>query len=392
MKMQMLFGAIVIAFSTSVVAVSSEAYVTDSGVMITPIINTGYKYDNNIFSQKNDTKGSGIFTLAPKANFLLDDGINNYQLDMGVESGTFLNSSDDNYLTGNLGFKGHIEPSSRSRFDINLDANKEVEPRGTGITEGLGDVVDEPLSYNEQMAKLSYEYGSLASSGRIAIMGRYYNKNYTNFTDITRYRSFNESTLGSTFFYTTNASTDAFFEIKGGPIKYDASADISRDSDEFSALLGLKWEATALTSGSFKIGQEQKNFVDSRREDFKGVSWEGNVDWQPLTYTTLSFETSRSAKNPDVQGDYISESIYGVNWEHDWNEKITSNVNYNYTNEDYSGFERLDKTNDFYVDVIYGFKRWVDVSVYIEYTDKDSTNENIIYDKNLIGLDFTFSL
>ena len=226
-------------------------------------------------------------------------------------------------------------------------------------------------------------------------MARYYNKNYTNFTELTGridVRSFNQSTLGSTFFYTTNASTDAFFEIKAGPIKYDVSETISRDSDMLSALVGVKWEATALTSGSFKIGQEQKNFSDAAREDFKGVSWEGNVDWKPLTYTTLTLETSRAAKDPDVQGDYISESVYAANWQHEWNEKVTSTLNFSYVREEYTGAERLDKSNNLYADVSYKFRRWLDVAFYIEYTDQDSTRDDIVYDKNVVGLDFTFSL
>jgi hypothetical protein len=392
MKMNLLLGVTAIAFSGSVIAVEPEPYITDSGIVIIPILNAGYQYDNNIFSEASNASGSGIFTIAPAVKFLLDDGINNYQLDVGAESGTFLDSSDDNYVSGSLGFTAHIEPSSQSRFDLALEANNESEPRGTGLTEGLGDSIDEPLLYNDQLAELTYEYGSLASSGRIAVMGRYYNKNYTNFTDITQFRSYNQSTLGSTFFYTSNASTDAFFEIKVGVIKYDAINLVSRDSDVYTALVGIKWEATALTSGSFKIGQEQKKFSDSSRENFKGISWEGNVNWKPLTYTTVTLETSRSAKEPDLQGDYIGESSYGVNWEHEWNEKITSTLNFSYIREDYTGFERLDKSNNLYVDVNYEFKRWVDVLLYIAYTDQNSTSDNIVYDKTVVGLDFVFSL
>ena len=392
MKMNMLLSGIAIAFSSSVLAVEPEAYITDSGIVITPIINAGYKYDNNIFSQEDDTKESGIFMFSPTTNFLLNDGVNSYQVDIGAQWGMFIDSSDDNSFAGDLGFKTHLEPSSRSRFDIELEANKKVETRGTGITEGLGDFVDEPLSYNEQLAQLTYEYGSLSSSARIAFMGSYYNKNYTNFDAITQFRNFNKSTVGSTFYYSTNSNTDAFLELKGGSTKYDLSENVSRDSDDFTAYVGVEWEATALTSGSFKIGQEEKDFSDAGREDFKGVSWEGNINWQPLTYTTLSLTTSRSTKNPDVQGDYIKESIYGANWTHEWNEKVTSTLNYSYRHEDYSGFERVDKNNNYYADVIYQFKRWADISLYMEYTDKDSTNENIVYDKTIIGLDFTFSL
>ena len=392
MKINILLSAILIAISSTAAAESPDSYMTDSGITITPTLNTGFKYDDNIFNQTNDTTGSSIFTIAPAVTFLLDDGINNYQLDFGVESGSYLDSHDDNYLTGNLDFKSHLEASSRSRFDIALELGQDVEARGTGITEGQGDVFDQPIQFNDQLAKLTYEFGDLSSNGRIALTGKYYNKKYTNFTDATQFRSFDQPTLGTTFFYTTNANTEAFIEINGSSIGYDSSESVSRDSDIYNALIGLKWEATALTSGSFKIGQEQKKFADSGRKDFKGVSWEGQVDWKPLTYTTLTLETSRSAKDPDVQGDYISESMYGASWNHEWSEFFTSNLNLSYTHEDYSGFERVDKTNDLYADVVYKFTRWSDVSFFVELTDKDSTNENVIYDKNIIGFDFTLSL
>jgi hypothetical protein len=395
-KIYMLLAATALGYSSAAVAVEPGVYTTDSGIVITPLLNAGYKYDNNILNQGSNTQESGIFTLAPTVTFLLDDGINNYQVDIGVEWDMFMDSSADNSYAGNIHFNSHLEPSSQSRFDVKLEANKEVERRGTGISEGNGGDFFEPLSYNEQLAQLTYEYGSLASSARVAFMGSFYSKDYTNFEATTQFRNLNRPTLASTFFYSTNANTDAFFEIKASAVKYDINQDASRDSDVYTALIGIKWEGSALTTGSFKIGQERKIFLDDSRESFKGMSWEGNVDWKPLTYTTLSLETSRKAKDPDVQGDYIQESVYGVNWAHEWNEKVSSTMNFSYMNEDYAGSEagseRVDKSLNLHADVSYRFKRWVDVALYIQYTDKDSTSENIVYNKSIVGLDFIYSL
>ncbi|MBU2870040.1 outer membrane beta-barrel protein [Colwellia sp. E2M01] len=392
MKVTTLLKTMLLIVSFSAFGAEPEAYITESGIAIIPAINTGYKYDNNIFSQADGTSSSGIFIISPVVTFLLDDGINNYHLNIGGESGTYISSADDNYLTGNISFKSHLEPSYRSRFDLSLETKKEEEPRGTGLTEGLGELLFKPIQFIDQTAQLKYEYGSLKSNGRIAIMGRYYNKNYTNFSELTQFSSFYQSTLGATFFYSTNSSTDAFFELRGAGINYFEAISVSRDSDVYAALVGIRWKATALTSGSFKIGQEQKKFAEPLRNDFKGISWKGSITWQPLTYSTFTFDTSRQAKDPDVQGDYISESVYGLNWRHKWSAKVTSNITYNYTNEDYSGFERQDKTNDLFSSINYQFKRWADIAFYIELTDKDSTNNNVIYDKNVIGLDITFSL
>jgi hypothetical protein len=393
MKRNILLGATAIAFNSSAFAVEPAAYTTESGVVITPIVAMQYKYDDNIYNQGGNTQGSEILTLSPTANFLLDDGINNYQIDVGLESGSFFNNSDDNYLEGFLHFNTHLEASSTSRLDISLEANKEVERRGSGITEGSGAAVAKPLSYNNQLASLTYEYGGLSSPGRIALSGSYYNKNYTNFSELTEAYNYNRYTLGSTFYYSSNDTTDIVFDIKGGNTNYDLVETSSRDSSFYTALVGIQWEATALTSGSFKIGQEEKSFSDEGRESFKGIGWEANVDWKPLTYSTLSLETSRRAKEPDTEGDYIKETVYSANWAHSWSELLSTNVNYTYVNEDYTSLtNRLDKTNALYIDVNYKFKRWVDVALFIEHLDKDSTNDSIIYDKSIVGLNFTFSL
>ena len=391
-KMNVLVSAIALAFSCSALAAEPVAYETESGVNIIPVIATGYKYDDNIFSQGKDTQSSGIFTLAPAVSFLVGDGVNTFQVDFGVESGTFIDSEDDDYVTGNLGYKGHFEASSSARFDLNVGVNLGVEPRGTGITEGTGDAVDEPVTYEEQEAELNYEYGSASSKASIALDGRFYSKSYTNFQEFTRVRSFDASSLTGTFFYSTNSRTDAFVELKSETIGYDANGLVSRDSDVFSALVGVKWEATALTSGSIKVGQQEKSFDNAMREDFSGVSWDALVQWQPLTYTTLSFNTSRNAKDPNVVGDYINESLYGVNWVHQWDEKISTTLGFNFTNEDYSGITREDETTMLTANVAYEIRRWVDMSLYINTTNKESTNDAIVFDKSIVGLNFTFSL
>jgi len=392
MKRNLLVSAIALVFSGSVLANEPAAYITDSGVSITPVIDAGQKYDDNIFSQATNPQSSIIYTVAPAVNFALGDGVNTHEVDVAFESGTYLDSSDDNYITGSLGYAGHFEASSSSKFDVSIDANWKIEPRGTGITEGLGDTATEPLKFEEQIAELGYEYGSASSKARVAFDGRFYSKSYSNFKEVTQARSFDAPSLAGTFFYSTNSRTDAFIELKAETIGYDVQEAVSRDSDVYSALVGVKWEATALTSGSVKIGQQQKSFDNANREDFSGVSWDASVQWQPLTYTTLSFNTSRNARDPNVVGDYINESIYGVNWAHQWSQKLSTTLGYNFTDEDYSGVTRVDETSMLSADLSYDLARWVEISLYANATDKVSTTDTIVFDKSIVGINFIFSL
>lgn len=382
--------------SATVYAVEPATVNLDNGVVITPLISTGYKYDNNIFSESSNTKSSGIFTVVPSVNLLLEDGVNNYNIDLAINSGTYLSSSDDNYLNTNLGFGVHLEPSSQSRFDITGEANWLSEERGTGLTEGLGDIVDEPLTYSEQKFGAAYEYGALSAPARVEVSVDYYNKGYTNFTDITELRDYDSMKLASTFYYGTGASTDILFEISRDAIDYSKSdtSESNRDSNDYRALAGVKWEATALTSGEVKIGYQEKDFSSANRENFSGLSWDASVTWQPLTYSTIDFVTSRAARDPNVIGDYIDESFYSATWGHDWNSKLSTQLFVSYMNEDYSGGSttRSDDTTILSMSVNYNFLRWLDVSLFTDFTDKNSTNANILFDKTVVGVNFVIAM
>ena len=367
---------------------------TESGILITPLLQTGLKYDDNIFSQSQDEKGSTILTIDPTVNFLLDDGINSYSVDVGLNSGTFFSSSDDNYLDGFLGFDIHLEPSSMSRFDLSASANWTTEARGTGITEGLGEAVTEPLTYRDQVVTGTYEFGALSTNAKMAFDAKYYNKEYTNFENNTKYRNYDSFLFGTTFSYNTGAATDVFVEVNKDAIRYDhiEPQQSTRSSDDYRALVGIKWEATALTTGSVKLGYQNKDFEARNRENFSGLSWDAGVTWQPLTYTSFNFSTKRAAKDPNVEGSYINESVHSVAWNHEWATRLNTSVSASYVKEDYSGVSRKDDTTTLSAQANYVLQRWVDVSVYVDITDKDSTRDNIYFDKNLVGVNFTFSM
>ena len=386
--------AMATVFSSAVYAVEPTAINLDNGLSVTPFLSTGYTYDNNIFSDATKTKSSGILTIAPSVNLLLDDGVNQYSADVTVTSGTFTSSSDDNFLNTELSGAVHLEPSSQSRFDLTGSANWLSEPRGTGITEGLGDSVSEPLTYAEQSLGVAYEYGALSSKARVAFNVDYYNKGYTNFEDFTKFRDYDSVKLGSTFYYSTGAATDALFEVSVDKIDYieAVAADVNRDSNDYRALAGLKWEATALTAGEVKVGYQEKDFDNAGREKFSGLSWDASVQWQPLTYSTFDFATSRSAKDPNVIGDYIKESLYSASWIHNWSQRLASRLSTTYTNEEYSGIDRTDKTTTLSAAADYSLARWVDVSLFTDYTDKDSNQSNIYFDKLIVGVNFTMSM
>ncbi|WP_372771174.1 outer membrane beta-barrel protein [Pseudoalteromonas sp.] len=395
MKKSILTCAIATLLSFNVQANNEPGAIrTESGFIVTPLLDLGLKHDDNIYSRSSDETSSAIFTVDPSVNFLLDDGVNSYTIDVGILSGFYSEDSTDNFVDGFLGLGGHFEPSSKSRFDINLDANWTTEQRGTGLTEGTGNTVDKPIRYAEQTLSGEYEYGSKSAFGRLAVMAEYYNKDYLNYKEQTQYRNLEHVMLGGKFIYNTQSGSDAFVELKNTAVNYDVTNpnELSRDSNDINASVGIEWEATALTSGSAKIGYEEKEFDDSGRAKHSGISWEVGVTWQPLTYSSLDFTTSKSADETLTEGDFIDATTLGVAWTHDWNDRVSSQLAVDYSDEKYVGINRDDSELTLTAAIDYQMLRWVGFNFYIEIVDKDSTNDNIYFDKNVVGVNTRLSL
>ena len=374
---------------------SPGSVMTKDGAEITPTLQIGMSSNNNFFSTPVSEESRLIWTITPNIKAAIEDGPDSYNLDLGTSSSLHNKDSADNFTQVNIGAGVYKEFTSQHRLDINGDADWLYEPRGSGLTEGLGDAVNELVKYQQQNVLARYEYGAQSSKAQVALSAGFFSKKYQNFRAVSQYRDYDKSLIGVTGYYNTQASTRTFLEVKQENYRYDVlqANGISRDSDDVKILMGMEWEATAVTSGSFKLGYQNKDFSSNERESFSGLSWEAGVSWQPLSYSTVQFITSRSAKDPLVQGDYIKESIYGVNWTHNWSDYLSSLAGINYIDEQYTGeVGRKDKTKSARLGLNYVASQFGMVSTYVDFIDRDSTQSAIEFDRVIVGINFTLGL
>ena len=388
---------VALGLSAPVVAVELPAgsIITKDGAEVTPTLQLGVSSNDNFFMTPAATQSRLIWNIAPSLNALIEDGPDSYTFDIASSTSFHNKDTTDNFTQVNVGAGVHKEFTSQHRLDVTGDSDWLYEPRGAGLTEGQGSAINELVHYQQQSLNARYEYGALSSKAQLALITGYYNKNYQNFTAISQFRDYDKPMLGIIGYYNTQAGTRAFLEVKQENYHYDVidSNGITRDSDDVKVLLGMEWEATAITTGSFKVGYQNKDFESNLRENFSGLSWEAAAVWKPLTYTTLQLVTSRAAKDPLLEGDYIRESVYGATWQHEWSDYLSSVVSANYIDQKYSGnFNRKDKVKNARLGLNYLASNFGMVTGYVDFIDRDSTETNIEFDRVIVGLNFTFAL
>ncbi len=379
--------------SAGVQAVDPQAIKTESGFDITPLLSTGLKYDDNITSVSANETDSWIMTVLPSLKASRDDGVTSLEFSAAAYHGNYFSSSSDNFTDTLLGGLFNTQLSEQGKLNVKADMVWGHEDRGTGITEGLNNNLDDPTRFNNQTLSGYYEYGAVAAPARVRFGARYFNKEYMNQREVTQFRDYDSTMGGINFYYDTLSGTTAVLETCIVDIGYDfVDPEAPRDSKETNVKAGAEWQISALTSGEFKLGYQKKEFDDSTRDDFSGVAWTVNANWAPLTYSNFNLGTGRKAKDPLQGGDYIKETTYTLSWYHNWSEAVQTQLAYNRLEEEYVGINREDENDSYTASIKYAFRRFVDVSLFTTMTDKTSSVPGIEFDRNIVGVNFDFSL
>ena len=361
---------------------------TESGIDFTPLLQSRLSHDDNIASANADEEASWILAVTPSLTASLEEGANQYSATVSLASGTYFSSSADNFLDVYADARAKVDLNQSNRFQTTVAYFSGHEARGTGVSEGLGNVQNEPTKFNTLNLNGFYEYGAISTPARVRAVAGYFDKEFTNFESVTQFRNSDTVNLGLLFFYDTQATTSLVFEVLQEETTYDV-VDItgSRDSTTMKYRLGVEWEATALTSGSLRVGLQDKNFDNAARKDFSGLTWQASITYAPLSYSQFQLSTGRQAKDPNLEGDFVKETLHSVNWLHGWTELLTTNLGVNYSHEAYTGADRTDTTKGVKVSAAYLLRSNIKLTSGVDITRKTSSVEQIRFDKNVIFFD-----
>ena len=292
---------------------------TDVGIDLLPALNTGFKHDDNVTRVQDDKLSSWIFTVAPSVKATLLDGTTSYTVSAAVKDAQYMSSRPDEFTDGYWEGEAKFSPEDGQKFKLKSNRSWLHEDRGTGISEGRGSLQNSVTKFNSTLTEADYEYGRDGSRAKLKFNGQMYSKEFENFRDVTVFRDYDYYLGGAGFFYQMEGSYSLFVEANQANIQYnkiDPSGD--RNSLDTNYRAGVEWEISSVTTGTAKVGYQDKNFDLAAREDFNGFAWEAILLWQPLTYSGFDIATGRRAKDVDsvaVIGDYIIETTYALGLE-----------------------------------------------------------------------------
>lgn len=363
---------------------------------LTPELSLETKYDDNITKQTDaDKRHSLVALLNPSLQAVADNGEQRYTLGYAFEGGSYASSSVDNYADNRLNAGFDWTLNHRNKLSLSADYFDGREDRGTNDFSAGAASPDELI---EEKLGASYTFGGETSKGRLVAVLESLDKEYSNHRELTAGRDRKDLKAGATFYWRVAGGTDVLIEATQTDIDYvnDPAVVVgdldTLDSELNELFVGVTWLATAKTQGTIKVGQTERDYADTDRENSSNTSWDMNVLWSPLSYSTFTFTAARKAT--ESSGNYIDGDAYGVEWNHQWSDALTSKVHYKLAVEDQTDLDvgRTDDLNEYGVRVDYAMRRWLSLGLSFDYSDRDSNRNNFDYERNVTALHFKASL
>jgi len=350
-----------------------------------PGLDLAQGYDDNLFWTDRDTKSSAYTVVSPYVRAEAKTGPDKYDATLRVANGRFWNSSNDNYTDYSLLGNGDIVFDGRTGLKLSAEYKHGHDPRGS--TDAV--FTSTPDQWNNYRLDSVLRYGAQGAQGRIEINAGAFARRYTNHSSTTDDLNHNEWHGGGTFFWRAMPRTDVLVGAQHRNINYtDETFGPTQSATENLFYGGLKWEATAKTTGTVRLGQLRRNFDASSFKDYSSFYWDAAARWSPLTYSVFDFLTGKRTDEATGVGSAIAVSYYRAIWNHAWSSRVRTQALAGYSRADYldSSPNRLDKTATFGAKVSYDFRRWLTLGAEYTYTERNSNLNFDDYKRNLFLL------
>lgn len=383
-------GSLMPDYSAVADPVNASPGTTAGPFVVYPSIAVTEGYNDNVTLRQNNQIKSAVTVIAPALVAEVKGASTTFNLGYFGAFTRYSSSSADNIDSNAVRANAIFDFTARSRLSLLGSYSLGADPRGSTFA-STG--VATPNRFRTTQAGGVFSYGAAGAQGRIEVEGLATQTRYINNRTVTATLDFDSYRYGGTFFWRIGPKTEWLIQATQIDTNYLSATSI-QDGHETRYLTGVKWEATAATTGMFKIGYAQKRYDSPLSPKQSTGIWEGGIQWSPLSYSKVYASTGRYIADASGGGvglgalgaSSVKTSFYNLAWTHQWTERISSNLRGGYLVEDYVGglTNRSDKTSTAGAGLFYTPRRWLTLAADYSYSDRSSNVGGFGYTKNLI--------
>lgn len=341
------------------------------------------QHDDNVFRTDNSVSDSSLL-ISPELTYLTHMGKHLFAVDYSGEYSAYKDDTSLNYDNHDLGLLARFDHSLKVNTEFKLVYKNEIEEPGTNNS--VASLLDEFNQTDKKQANAKLYYGTSRSIGQFVFELEHLENRYTN--NEQNYRDVDRNKLSGTFYYRIAPKTRLLFQASVGDYDYKIQDRFTdQSSTEIYYLAGVEWDLTAQTSGSLKLGYQDKDFNDETYRDVSGLSYMLDMMWRPNTYTTIEFAASRMTReSSQLQTSAFITNTYHIKAKHEISARTELKAAYIFGNDDIATQNRTDNRHNIVLSVQHSLLKWLSLSFDYEFSERDSDFDLYKYKANTIGV------
>jgi hypothetical protein len=129
------------------------------------------------------------------------------------------------------------------------------------------------------------------------------------------------------------------------------------------------------------------------RSSFSGATYEGSVNWSPLTYSNLILLARRRFAEPtEVGSSFIVVDFLSASWTHSWSDRLRSTLGGIYGRQQHQGIGRIDTYTTLDARLTYALHPRLRVGAQLRHDSRTSPDPTLEYTRNLTLITLETSL
>ena len=380
----------IVGFGSCIIAHAQTDFSFESGNQLKTQLSAEYGQISNFLNKSDNKKSTGYFKLEPSVFLQTQMSRHLIQLNGKISHYKFADFSEDDHSDLLLEPKYFFKLDSNKTLFTEIKWAEAYESRGTGLS--LGDA--ESLTTGDDKKTVStnfgYLYGQEGSVAKLKLSIGQKDFRYKTRREKNQLLDRKDIIAKAAFDYLLSGKT--YFAIDLDYTQSDFKHNSALNKNKYAALIGVKWQSTAITQLQALVGYHELNFDDKSLAKDNGFKWRADLDWRPTDFIRVNINTLRDFETVNrIADSYRVVDSTNLQVSNQFTELFKASAAIGYREEEIVYPEKTDNEDYFYSEVTLKYQRneWLTIFAGFTFKELDASVDRINYQSHSLSLGFS---
>jgi len=384
------FVIFLIGFGCCFIAYAQTGFTLESGNKLTTKLSSEYGQISNFLNQSDNKKSTGYFKIEPSVFLQSQMSRHLVQLNANVSHYKFTDFKEDDHSDLLLQPKYFFKLDNNKTLFAEIKWSEDYEYRGTNLSLGDAESLMTGDDTKTVSTNLGYLYGQEGSIAKLKLSVGQQDFRYKTRREHSQLLDRKDTSAKAEFDYLLSGKT--YFAIDLDYTQSDFKHNSSINKNKYAALIGVKWQSTAITQLQALAGYHELSFDDKSLAKDSGFKWRVAVNWRPTKFTQVNINTLRDFETANRIADsyrVVDSTNLQISSQFTDYFQVSTVIGYKTEEIVYTG--KTDDEDYFYSELKLKYQRneWLTLFAGFTFKELDASEEQLSYQARSLSLGFS---